>query len=201
MTPDPEFNPYAAPAGPIYSSAAPGPIDGPGVWVDGDLLVMTKDATLPDRCIRCNAPAHGYRLRRNLSWHSPAWFLLILVSWLIYLIVALIIRKKAMIDVGLCEVHRGRRRRAIAVGWVLGVLGVGLIAWGLSRFRHGEAVAVAGVVAILAGLIYGVVGSQVVAVKRIDDRLVWLRKVAPEYLLSLASPGRIEVKEWVPPEL
>ena len=58
-----------------------------GVWRDGDILVMHKEAVLPDRCIKCNAPCNGYRLKRNLSWHRPAWFLLIFISLWIYLIV------------------------------------------------------------------------------------------------------------------
>src|SRR5438045_334031 len=42
-----------------------------GIWRDGKTLVMMKEAFLPDRCVKCNGPANGYRLRRRLSWHEP----------------------------------------------------------------------------------------------------------------------------------
>jgi hypothetical protein len=43
-----------------------------GTWREGKTLVMWKEAVLPDRCIRCNAPANGRRLIRKLNWHEPA---------------------------------------------------------------------------------------------------------------------------------
>ena len=40
---------------------------------------MSKDGEFPDRCIKCNAPAEGYRLKKTLIWHPRAWFFLILL--------------------------------------------------------------------------------------------------------------------------
>ena len=51
---------------------------GTGVWRDKATLIMSKDAQLPARCIKCNAPATGARLKKKLSWHHPAIYLLIL---------------------------------------------------------------------------------------------------------------------------
>src|SRR4051812_44962371 len=86
--PMPEFNPYAAPKTPLApSSRKQMPVE-EGLWADGKVLVMTKSAELPDLCIKCGAPAEGYRLKRNLMWHPPAWYLLILFNLIIYAIVA-----------------------------------------------------------------------------------------------------------------
>ena len=52
----PEFNPYAAPVTDITRPALEGEI-----WRDGKVLVMTRQAWLPDRCVKCNAPT-TYRL-------------------------------------------------------------------------------------------------------------------------------------------
>src|SRR5262249_29712640 len=37
-----------------------------GVWRDGSLLVMQKGATLPNRCLKCNAPGDGQWVTRTL---------------------------------------------------------------------------------------------------------------------------------------
>lgn len=181
-----DFNPYAAPK----SEVAPqGKFleGGDGIWRDGALLIMRKDAVLPDRCVKCNTPAEGLRLRRNLSWHPSGWYVLLLISIPIYVIAALIVRKTAKIEIGLCANHKSRRRRAIAVGWVLSLAGLGLLVYGISA-EIGWVLLI-GVVLLLGGLIYGLVGAQTVVPSRIDQQYVWLKKVHPDYLADLADRG------------
>lgn len=61
-----DINPYAAPQhGIVVNPPAVDPSG--GVWRDGKLLVMHKKAVLPDRCVKCNQPAGGRRLKRSLS--------------------------------------------------------------------------------------------------------------------------------------
>ncbi|HUY92595.1 MAG TPA: hypothetical protein VMV10_27900, partial [Pirellulales bacterium] len=79
-----DINPYAAPQHEVVVDALLAE-PGDGVWRDGAVLAMHKRAVLPDRCVKCNRPAGGGRLKRSLSWHHPAWFLLILISLWIYL--------------------------------------------------------------------------------------------------------------------
>ena len=45
-----------------------------GVWRDGKIIVMSHDASFPDRCVKCNQPAAGYRLKRKLTWHPSGWY-------------------------------------------------------------------------------------------------------------------------------
>src|SRR5436309_2493776 len=73
------------------------------IWRSGPLLVMSQGARLPDRCVKCNAPANGQRLTRKLYWHSPYLYLLILLNLLIYALVAIFVRKKARVEIGLCD--------------------------------------------------------------------------------------------------
>jgi hypothetical protein len=73
---------------------------GSGVWRDQSKMVVSKGALLADRCVKCNAPATGPRLKKKLSWHHPAIFILIFVALLIYLIVAMILRKTAVLELG-----------------------------------------------------------------------------------------------------
>jgi len=75
----------APPAGIVLEDGyvLPPPPSMAGVWRDNKTLVMTKDALLPDQCVKCNAPAHGFKLKRKLTWHHPALYLIILVAWII----------------------------------------------------------------------------------------------------------------------
>jgi hypothetical protein len=156
---------------------------GAPIWRSDKTLVITGEATLPDRCVKCNAPAEGRRLKRRLYWHHPAVYLLILCSILIYVIVALIIRKRATIEIGLCERHLAKRKRDILIGWAMALSGLGLLIGGISA-NSGWAGAAGGVV-FLAALFYGVATAQMVSAKRIDDAHVWVRGVCPEYLDTL----------------
>src|ERR1043165_4984617 len=80
------------------------------LWRRDKQLVTRSETPFPARCVRCNAPANGYRLKRQLYWHPPAYYLFILFNLLVYAIVAMCVRKKAILHVGLCEKHRERRK-------------------------------------------------------------------------------------------
>ena len=153
------------------------------LWRQGQTLVMGQDAELPDRCVKCNAPANGGKLRRNLYWHHPALYLLIFLNLLIYLIVALIVRKRAKISVGTCEKHRSSRARAIAAAWIMVVVGIGMTVAGFSAPIGW--LAFVGILVILAGAIYGAVRSRIVTARRIDKEHVWLNGVCGPYLEDL----------------
>ena len=154
-----------------------------GVWRDNSTLVMTKEAPLPDRCVKCNAPAHGVRLRRSLSWHHPVLYLLIFVGVLIYVILAAVLSKRATIYVGLCAEHFQRRRKKIAVGWIL--LAGGLISAIAAFANNYPMVGLVGLAVFLFALIWLIVIARVATPKKIDDRLVWLRGVNSAYLSQL----------------
>ena len=178
-----EFNPYAAPE---TSRSADRPLSDPnegrGVWRDGDVLVMAKIARLPMRCVKCNEPATN-RLRRTLYWHHPAFFVLLL-SPLIYIIVALIVRKTLTFEVPLCDEHRARRSGAILFSWLLGLAGLAICFAPAIDSDYSPAIFV-GLILIVFSLIYGTVRSQIVSPLRIDDTHAWIRKVSPPYLAEL----------------
>ncbi len=160
---------------------------GSGVWRDKSVLVMSKDAQLPNRCIKCNEPTNG-RLKRKLTWHHPAIYILILIAWLVYLIVALIVRKRATVGVGLCEEHCAKRRKNLLITWSLVLLGVaGFI---LAMIEEDGTYALIGALLLLSGIIYGIVFARIVAPSKIDDKFVWLKGVNKDYLNLLPQwPG------------
>lgn len=182
-----EFNPYAPPEAAITPQQLHLAEEG-GLWRDGPLLVMRKGAELPDRCLRCNAPAEGYRLKRKLSWHRRFWYLIVFFNLFIYIIVALIVRSTAKVAAPICPAHRSQRRRAIAVGWVVSLAGIGLFGFGLANPDHGWVILL-GLVVLFFGLFYGILRSQLVIPKLIDKHFVYLKKVSPDFLEPLP--------EWV----
>jgi hypothetical protein len=156
-----------------------------GIWRDKSTLVMTKDASLPDRCVKCNAPARGLRLKRRLSWHYPVLYLLILVAVLIYVILAALLSKRATVYLGMCAEHFQRRRKKIFVGWLLLAMGVGSIIAGVGYDY--PILALIGLASLLFAAFWLVFVSRVVAVKKIDDQLVWLNGINSDYLAQLPT--------------
>ena len=151
----------------------------PSIWRTQSTLVMTKEASLPDRCIKCNAYT-DQRLKRKLTWHHPALYLLIFASLLIYLIVAMVVRKKARIDVGLCAEHKAARKRSIAITWSLGLLSIGSFV--MAAMLEDFTFIVASLAFLVATIIYGIVTLRIVAPTKIDEHYVWLKGANPEYL-------------------
>jgi hypothetical protein len=159
---------------------------GHGVWRQGNQLVMTKDAQLPYVCIKTNQPADAW-LRRNLYWHRPWIYVLILVSIWIYIIVALIVRQTAKIQVPLCRERIVRRRWGIAAAWLGVVAGGALMVIGFREAQAGSFVwlALIGLILLLLCAIGGAIFTRIVAPARITKDYVWLKGVHPAYLASL----------------
>lgn len=156
-----------------------------GVWRDGNTLVMDKRATLPDYCVKCGIPANGSRLRKRLSWHHPALALLILVGVLIYVIVALIVRKSAVVEISLCEDHLRRHRTAAIVTWLVFLVGMGFIVLAIAKESGGSALF--GIFLVFVSAILAMTWAKVVNVKKIDDYYVWLRGINESFLVMLPS--------------
>lgn len=183
---DDGVNPYASPleVGGLVPDQSPD-----GLWREGKWLVMHREGTLPDRCIRCNAPANGYRLKRKLSWCYPAWHLFLVCNLLIWILVVVAVSKRATIQVGLCELHRRRRRRLIASGWLLALAGLGCFVLVID-VRSEPAVAgglFGGIVLLIAGIVLAGIVSPPVTVRKMDKTYLWLKRVSPELLNELPT--------------
>jgi hypothetical protein len=180
-------NPYQAPKAAVGKQAWATRDEWLGYWRDGKQLVVRKGTELPDRCVKCNAPAEGYRLRRNLSWHAPAWYLLILISLLIYIIVYFFVRNTAKLDVGVCPAHRRRRVMSILAAWIGIVVSIGLMVAPLAapQFQNDTVVAVmiiSGIILLLTSIVFGILRAQIVTPARIDKEFARLKGVCWEYL-------------------
>lgn len=165
------------------------------VWRDGKILVMTKGAELPNRCIKTNEEAET-RLRRTLYWH-PRWvYALVAASPLIYIIVALVLRQKADVELPLCRRIRRRRWFALLWAWIFGLTMFPLLIAGivLSEPRSlGDAgifIGLGSFIAAFVGLIISLSIGSLVSPTKIDKQQARLKGAHPDYLALLpAWPG------------
>lgn len=171
-----EVNPYAAPLTDSPPNAANEEDGRSGdVWRDGKLLVMRHGAVLPDRCVKCNAPAAGERLKKTLIWRT-------LWSWRM---------RTTEIEFGVCRRHRVREKVAKTVAtsllyviwmWFAAVLIVRLCA-GVGA--QAEFILGAWMIAAIATAAIAFFAASMAFVHKIDDNYVWLRRVDRDYLAEL----------------
>ena len=164
-------NPYA-PTQASLKSAENVPAAG-GLWRDDNRLIVAHGATFPHRCVKCNEPSEPPNKVHKVYWHHPAIYILVFGYVILYIIVALIARRSAEINPGLCEEHQERRRLWIAIGWFGSI---------------GGAIAMAAVLAIIVCFtfaILGIVKSRVLYPRRIDDRYARLMGADERFLASL----------------
>jgi hypothetical protein len=200
-------NPYASPLFPNENYSTNRAQNSPDdkkyrvdVFRDGKLLVMRKNAQLPDRCVKSNEPA-AEKLQRKLTWVPKGKQSLYLIAFGALLAHFLLKphTQKATIHVGLSEKWLRKRRRAIILGWTLPILGFLLIiaAAILTSGPRGEDTPYIiglpiGVIMILGGILYGTNASKIVTPERITDRFVWLKGVHRDYLAELPEFPYVE---------
>jgi hypothetical protein len=129
-------------------------------------------------------------LTKTFRWHSPWLYLLILPGLLFYVIVALVVQKKARIDVPFCGSHRSWRTRMNIAGAVLliGSLPTSFLLASLEV--NGGVTALIAVVMAFSGLIVlAIVGSSFSPVF-IDETCAKF-KGAGEKFLSLLPSGAV----------
>lgn len=178
----PESNPYAPPQARVTGRPAM-PDDGSQVWRYGDSVLMTPNADLPPRCVKCNADAEQPVRLRTLYWHTPWLYILILVSILIYIIVALIARKSISVSPGLCTEHRLLRRNVILGSWLAALVGIGLISAAINQSSW--SIALLGAAVLVGAIVFGMIRGRIVYATRIDQNRIELKGFGEAFLASL----------------
>lgn len=184
-------NPYAAPQAADHAPAAVNVAAQPlaGIWRQGNVLVMHKNAPLPDICLKSNEPATR-RLKRKLQWHHPAISFTILAGVLVYVILAMILTKRATIQMAMTEAWFAKRFQRLLIAWGIALLAVLLFFGSFLLIELADGVIFAcliftSVVMLIAAPIYGQIACRMVAPKRMTDQYLWLKGVHPEFLNRL----------------
>jgi len=179
-------NPYAPSRASLTATDRASAVDDNSVWRDGKVLITLVDAEMPHRCVKCNEPADEPTKKRKVYWHHWALYLLILINALIYAIVALVVRKKALVSAGLCTEHKKRRRNALIFGWTGTIVGLVLMGHGLGSGSSGGGVeALVGILTILVSIIAGMIFGRIIYAKKIDKTYVRLKGCGVAFLDSL----------------
>lgn len=149
------------------------------VWRRGNLLIVLRGATLPARCVKCNACESVTVVERTLVWHHPAWYLLLLLYYVPYFVARTLVRKRATLRVGLCRRHRARLRLTILLIWLLVALSAMCYSLAMLNGKL-DYLLVTGGLMIIAMALWFFAGQAVIAI-RIDEQFVRLRGVGPQF--------------------
>lgn len=161
-----------------------------GVTRDGSLVRSGPEAEWPDRCVVCNAPAHGSRLKVHLTWYPPQIYFL-LPALPLFFLAAAFLNQSATIHVGLCDAHSRRRRQPFYLVPIAAGLTMGACAGGLGLVPKDKDVLAVGVilcslVLMVAIFVWGVMRSHALEVRSIKDGTVWAT-CGQSFLESLPS--------------
>ena len=152
-------------------------------WREGKKVVAHSQTSLPARCFKCNHDVTTPPLTRKLYWHPVGYYVLLFFNIIIYAIVAMIVRKRATLDVYLCDQHLQRRKYFLIGGWSGAFLGL-IMGFVAIAFNIGW-LGLMGIILFLGAIIAGVAGGQVVRTTRIKGDTVWLAGSGKEFLASL----------------
>jgi hypothetical protein len=188
-----EYNPYAPSPASLSSGVVPPGFDNTGDWVwrDGDVLVILvarSGSALPRRCVKCNAAAVEPTKARYVYWRHPAIYLLLPFT-LIFVIVVLIVRKKATVAPGLCGDHQKYHRRAQIFRWA-GILSGLVLLFAGAASAFGLWGSMFGALILLSSIAVWMRFGRVVYAQKIDSTYARLRGCGRSFLESLPSfPG------------
>jgi len=153
-----------------------------GVWRDGPFLVMQKGATLPNRCVKCNAPWNGQWVTRTVRAAESKMAFLRYIPYLrlIYWIWRAA-SQSVEVSFGLCERHHSQVNMMTTIGNLLRIAGVVLLVYGIYSDD---------LVWWIPGLLASVLGSglsttPIIKMSQMDDYYVWLNGIDQGYLASL----------------
>lgn len=120
---------------------------------------------------------------RTYYWHSPGWYALILLGVLIYAIVALAIRQKAVVAAGLCSRHRAARSRSILIAWLSFLGAIALFIWG----PHTDYALLGGLGLIAFSIILGSGFTRIITPTRMDGQMLTFTGCGEAFLRELPS--------------
>ena len=173
----------ADPTTPDFQEArSPAPHAAVDAWRDGHLLVVPSHACIDDLCFTCGAPpttAHPQRL----YWHRPGWYLLLLLSPLVYFIVSTWVSRRAELIVGLCARHSAARLTQRHLGWLLVGLAAALLKVG--AVLDAPLLMLLSPLALLAGVILLRRAGRIVRVASIDDDTARISNGSPRLRAGL----------------
>jgi hypothetical protein len=183
---DPPFNPYAPP-----TSGTPETVRHASyLWREGDQLVIRLGAELPPYCMQTGGPA-PYSHPISQIW-QPKWvYLLLLFAVVPYFVLSPFIYRRIELMVPFGKTIYRKHQRWVNVGIVLmftgGLLVVGFVAGTMGQWLSGPVAML-----LVTGVLLSLVGLQIASsnpirlnIIKVEEDLVFVNKVHPDYLARL----------------
>jgi type IV pilus assembly protein PilA len=151
-------------------------------------LVVPRNSVLPARCVKCgNTPTDPW-LRKTFSWHHRGYYFF-LISPILYVIIALIVRKRVEVSIPLCKTHKSIRRKRLWVASILLFLCIPLPVVLGTYIGTDTAVVVVfwlGIAMFIAGLFFLAYAPPLRAI-HISSASAEFTGACPEFLTSLST--------------
>ncbi|HZS27149.1 MAG TPA: hypothetical protein VFB76_07950 [Candidatus Angelobacter sp.] len=139
------------------------------------------------RQVRC--AGQWKAVTKTFSWHHPALYLVALAAVLIYVIVAVIVRKSIRLTVPLCVHHAQQRSLAVNMAWVIPLIGVA-DAFILPRFGVSDGwVILIVIAAILTGIVIWAIVDYPIRPKSIDQYRGIFTGLSEKHLQQFPTQG------------
>jgi hypothetical protein len=166
-----------------------------GGYARGRMLIVKDGAVLPDRCIKCNAPAASGRVTKTLSYDYPAnrsaagsFLPYIGVIFTVIWLVSKLSQPRYHITVSYCMCPRHRAMRGI---WILlaaaGMLGGVAMIWAAFSTKN-TTLGIAGMWVFVAGALC-IAGANRLYIATPTRGGAELRGAGRKFLASLPSPA------------
>lgn len=158
------------------------------VWQDrGDVCAM-DNAIFPSRCVKCNSEDGVTMKRKTFSWYPPLLSLLIFAGVIVFAIIVTILQKKSTVTYGVCKKHRQQHIIHVLTAW--GVFLLCILFFAAAIGLQNGWLALLGVLAFFASIIYAIIAVPQLKAKRINDhKMIRLGRCGREFVVSL--PGRV----------
>ena len=152
----------------------------------------TDPGILPKVCCRCGMPAEAEK-RVSFAWTPPWTLILILAGVLIYIIVAMILRKTRVVYLPVCEEHNSYWKAPelflglSLLGTIVGIIGgIALFSGNPNTADYVAFVVLGALFWFVVSLIISIVWQQrYIRVTEITDREIRLKNVHPDFIEAL----------------
>jgi len=164
-----------------------------GIWREGNRLVVHKKAALPEICVRTNEKATS-SVQRKFYWHHPAVFVAILVNLLVYVILAIVLRKKHVLVIPISESVKKSRFNKLLIAWMAALFFLATFIGSIVLMVNSESGGSPGphlilffglLLSPLFGIIAGAIAARIANVlqpKKMTDEYTWFSGANADYL-------------------
>jgi len=161
-------------------------------WRWGAFLILPDTAALPQLCARCGQSTDRPLQPRTLRWINPLFFIMLVISPPLFVLVSLIGQRKGTLFVTLCEAHEQRQCKFNRAFWALliAALGQGVLSIVLMVTLDRQwplVLLLSSFFTLLASAVVHNIGARVVSVEKIEKRTIWLKNLPAAFFAGVPT--------------